>query len=151
MTMTAGEVVDAFLKAVLSGDVDGAKQYLAEDVVFDNVPQGEASRIVIGRDAVADRLRPLFVIAQKVDWEIILQVEQGNHVFNERLDRMWFAPGTFPKGDYVHWPVIGRWDVEEGKIKLWRDYYELDQTSSQLGVDMAEFGRFVGKTYAAAD
>jgi limonene-1,2-epoxide hydrolase len=147
MTATAGQIVDRFLKTLLSGSVDEAVQYMSEDVIFENVPQEEPSRVVVGREAVANRLRPLFTVAKKVQWDIILQIEQGDHVFNERLDRMWFEPGTFPKGDYVHWPVVGRWDVKNGLITLWRDYYELDQTSSQLGVDMAEFGRFVGRRY----
>jgi limonene-1,2-epoxide hydrolase len=46
-------------------------------------------------------------------------------VFNERVDRFWFKPGTF-SSDRESWaqPCVGRWVVENGKIKLWRDYFD---------------------------
>jgi limonene-1,2-epoxide hydrolase len=143
MRQIPGAVVAAFIRAIESRQFDNAKPYLAPDVTFDNVPQKPPAKITIGRDAVAARLQKMLTACIKTEWQIIRQIEQGDTVFNERIDRFWFAPGTFPKSDLLEWPVCGRWDVVNGQITLWRDYYELALTKPQLGVSLTDYAQIV--------
>lgn len=146
---TAGEIVRAYIAAVATKDMTNATPFLHEDVVFDNVPQKGAARLTNGPAAVGKRLQSLLNVCEKVEWEILCQIEQNNTVFNERVDRFWFKAGMFPKSDLLEWPVCTHWEIQDGKIILWRDYYELDLTEPQLGVDLAEFGKRLGEFYGA--
>lgn len=145
----AGEIVRTYIAGIESRDMSSATPYLHDEVVFDNVPQKGSARLTVGPVAVARRLQSLLNACDKVEWEIIRQIEQGDTVFNERVDRFWLKPGMFPKSDLLEWPVCTRWELEDDKIKLWRDYYELDLTELQLGVSLAEFGQRIGQFYGA--
>jgi limonene-1,2-epoxide hydrolase len=145
MPETAGEIVTAFIKAIESRDFENAKPYLASAAIFDNVPQKPSARITIGPDAIAARLQKVLSACVKTEWEIVRQIEQGDTVFNESVDRFWFENGTFPKSDLLEWPICGRWELAGGRITLWRDYYELDITEPQLGVSLLEFGQIMAE------
>jgi limonene-1,2-epoxide hydrolase len=149
MAQSAGEIVKAYIKAINSRDMNNAVPYLHPDVVFDNVPQKGDARLTHGPEAIRKRLQHLLDFCEKSEWEIVRQIEQGDTVFNERVDRFWFKPGTFPKSDLLEWPVATRWELEDGKIILWRDYYELELTEPQLGVSLADFGKKLGEFYGA--
>ena len=138
---TSGEIVRAYIQAIGTRDMSNAVGYLAPDVVFDNVPLKGSARLTHGPDAIAARLHTMLSQCAKVEWEIVRQIEQGDTVFNERVDRFWFRPGTFPGGDLLEWPVCTRWELRDGLITLWRDYYETGLSEAQLGVDPVEFGR----------
>jgi len=143
----AGQVVSDFCAAISTLDMRKAVAHLTEDVVFDNVPQPPAVRITSGREAVREGMQTLLDACEFAEFEILEQVEQGETVMNERVDRFRFKPGTFPGGDLLEWPVATLWKVRDGRIALWRDYYDLNLTESQLGVSLAEFGQIIGRSY----
>ena len=138
---TSGEIVRAYVEAIGTRQMSNAVPFLAPDVVFDNVPLKGDARLCHGAEAVGKRLQPLLDLSEKVEWEIVRQIEQGDTVFNERVDRFWFKPGTFPGGDLFECPVATRWELRDGLIVLWKDFYEAGLCEPQLGVDAAEFGR----------
>lgn len=107
-------VVDAFLAAIERRDVDGAIALLADDCVYDNVPMGA----VRGPAAVAEILGPLLAGCEQVDWPVARQTVTGSIVMNERLDRFLMA------GRWIEVPVAGIFEVENGRIVLWRDYFD---------------------------
>jgi Limonene-1,2-epoxide hydrolase catalytic domain len=45
--------------------------------------------------------------------------------------------------------VASTFQVRDGRVSLWRDYYDFGCFETDLGVDLAEFGRRVGHQYAA--
>ena len=51
----------------------------------------------------------------------------GPVVLTERLDRF-----TWPTGDVAELPVMGTFEVHDGKITQWRDYFDMQQFMSQL-------------------
>jgi limonene-1,2-epoxide hydrolase len=55
----------------------------------------------------------------KTDWEIINILAQGDLVIAERMDR------TVVAGRKVDLPCVGIFEMEDGKIKVWRDYFDL--------------------------
>ncbi|NNE74475.1 MAG: SnoaL-like domain-containing protein [Acidimicrobiales bacterium] len=110
----AEAVVNSFLAAIIAKDLDRAIALLAPDCEYDNVPMG----VVRGPQAVADILGPMLAGCTEVDWPVHRQVARDTLVFNERTDRF-----LMPHG-WVELPVAGLFEVVDGKITLWRDYFD---------------------------
>jgi limonene-1,2-epoxide hydrolase len=116
--MTSGETVTAFIQALTSGDMEAAAALCHEDLVFENVPLQPPRQQ--GRDTILAGLSRLISMCSRVEWEVPHQVESGTSVANERVDRFWFDDGIT-----AALPVMARWEVVDGRIVLWRDYYDL--------------------------
>lgn len=119
--MSAGEIVGAFIAAVERRDIDAAMELLDDDIVYDNVPMP----VMEGRDVVRAGLGAFIGGADEIEWVVHRQVESGGTVMNERLDRFRF-------GDrWLEVPVAGVWEVADGCITLWRDYFDLETFTKQ--------------------
>jgi limonene-1,2-epoxide hydrolase len=116
--MTPSATVTAFITALTSGDTDAAAALCHDDLTFENVPLDPRSQQ--GRDVILAGLGRLVAGCTKVEWEVIHQIESGSTVANERVDRFWFDDGHFAEV-----PVMARWEVTDGRISLWRDYYDM--------------------------
>ena len=119
---SAARIVGEFIAAIERRDTDAAVALLAEDCEYDNVPIGK----VHGSAAVAEVLRPMLDGCSNVDWPVLRQSSSGSVVFNERLDRF-----LMPHG-WVEVPVTGVWEVRDGRITLWRDYFDEPTYRNQL-------------------
>lgn len=112
-------LVTEFITAIERGDLPHALGLLSEDCEYDNVPMGK----VFGPAAVGATLTPFLQQFTGVEWVVHHQVASGDLtngvVMNERSDR-------FRRGDeWVELPVAGVFVVTDGKITLWRDYFDL--------------------------
>src|SRR5215204_1364510 len=116
------EIVRTFIAALERRDLDAALALVTDDVEYDNVPMG-AMR---GPDAIRGALQPFLSRAAEIEWVIRREAATGDLVFNERLDR--FQIG----GAWIEIAVAGVWEVRDGKIALWRDYFDLEQYRAQL-------------------
>lgn len=126
---TPGEVVDAFIAALEAKDVDGAIEMLAEDVSYENVPMNP----IVGKEAVRAALAGFLTGATRVEWPVSRQIEAGNAVINERLDRFEIGNG------WLEMPVAGVFEVTDaGLISLWRDYFDLATYTTQLAALTAQ-------------
>jgi limonene-1,2-epoxide hydrolase len=123
-------------------------RYASEEIVFENVPMPLPAGSVRGRDVVRSRLSSWMKAATRTDWTIHRQIEDGPVVMHERTDLICFPGGMFPGGDHFAMPVMAAWEVREGRIELWRDYYDMAVIPDNLGVDLGEFGRILGESYA---
>ncbi len=120
--MTPGEVVTEFIHRIERGDVEAASELLADDVLYDNVPMEPKFN---GRAAVVDVLK--MFVGSPTEWRVFRQSETGNVVMNERLDRIELG------GKPVEIPCAGIWEVnDQGRISLWRDYFDLATFNNQL-------------------
>jgi limonene-1,2-epoxide hydrolase len=125
--MTPEETVDEFIRRVVSMDLDGACELVADDVEYDNVPIGK----VHGPDGIKSVLGPMVGGLDGAEWVVHRQVASGDLVFNERTDR-------FGIGDrWMDLPVAGVFEVRDGKIVLWRDYFDM-QTFNEQFAQLAE-------------
>jgi limonene-1,2-epoxide hydrolase len=117
--MNAEETVLAFIAAW--NRLDEARIYalLADDVVYHNMPL----RPVQGREAVRAHLAEWPVDA--CEWELLNIAARGNVVLTERVDR--FRRGE----DRIVVPVMGAFEVADGLITHWRDYFDLRATRPQ--------------------
>ena len=59
------------------------------------------------------------------EFRVLREAAVGNTVFLERLDRHRLASG------WVELPVTGVYEVEDGKITVWRDYFDLNTIMSK--------------------
>jgi limonene-1,2-epoxide hydrolase len=120
--MNPEAVVNAMISAMERKDLTEAGTYMADDIEYDNVPMGK----VHGRDAVVASLGPFLGRCQGVEWVIKHQAVSGDVVMNERVDRFQF-------GDrWAEIAVAGLFVVREGKVALWRDYFDLAAAQTAL-------------------
>jgi limonene-1,2-epoxide hydrolase len=124
---TPGDVVAAFIAAIESKDIDAALALVTDDVSYENVPMSP----VVGRDNVRATLEQFLGIVAEVDWPVSRQIVSGNAVVNERLDRFRIGDG------WLELPVAGFFEVtDDGRISLWRDYFDMSSYTGQLATLM---------------
>jgi limonene-1,2-epoxide hydrolase len=120
----ADHVVAQFMAAIESQDVDGALAFVTDDVSYENVPIDP----IVGKEAVGATLSGFLAPASEVDWQILRTITAANVVVNERLDRFRIGDG------WLELPVAGFFEItNDGLISRWRDYFDLDTYTRQLG------------------
>jgi limonene-1,2-epoxide hydrolase len=120
--MNAEEVVNEFMARVVRMDLDAACELVSDDVEYDNVPMAK----VYGPDGIKGILGAMVGMLDEVDWVIHRQVAGDTIVMNERTDR-------FGKdGKWADLPVAGVFEVHDGKITLWRDYFDIATMNTEL-------------------
>jgi limonene-1,2-epoxide hydrolase len=124
VSIDPSEVVREFLISCTRRDFDTALGMVTDDIEYDNVPLGK----VFGREGVRRLLSTgVTAAADEIEFVVLHQVREGNVVMNERLDR--FRIGQA----WLELPVAGLFVLVDCKIRLWRDYFELNRESF-LGV-----------------
>jgi limonene-1,2-epoxide hydrolase len=116
------EVVRAFMSAMEKKDYDTGVLYIADSCEYINPPPLGSVQGPAGVRAV---LEPFFAPVIENIFVIHRESVAGNVVFLERLDRH-----RLPKG-WVELPVTGVFEVHDGKITYWRDYFDLATIMSE--------------------
>lgn len=109
------ETVRRFCAAFARRDVDELCSYFSPDAVYHNIPMAPAE----GIDAIRASVEMFVPTSPYVEFELLNLASDGPVVFTERIDRMEFA------GKAVELPVTGVFEVEGGRIKAWRDYFDM--------------------------
>ena len=109
------EIVNTFISKIEARDLDAALEQVSEDCYYDNVPIGDMT----GRSDMHQFLSGLLQGEGPVEFEVVRQTCTGNTVMNERLDRFNTASGRT-----IELPVMGVFEVNEGLITFWRDYFD---------------------------
>lgn len=113
--MTNSELVIAFLKAWDDMDFDAAFAMMAPDIVYKNTGYPDA----VGHDAVRTTLKTLIDKTTPLTSEVHAIAENADGtVMTERTDTMHLPKGPVP------FPVMGAFDVQDGLITGWRDYFD---------------------------
>ena len=120
--MTPTETVSTFIAALARNDLAAAATLVSDDCEYDNVPMGK----VFGPEAITKFLAPMLGAATTIEWVVHRQAADGPVVFNERVDRF-----EMPFG-WIEIPVTGVWEVHDGRITLWRDYFDEAMFRRQL-------------------
>jgi limonene-1,2-epoxide hydrolase len=109
------EVVSTFMTALGKKDFNTALQYLSDDCEYTNIPISTVQGPVAVRTVLEAFLAPT------LENEIVVKhvAVDGSVVFIERTDRHRLANG------WVELPVTGVWEVQDGRITLWRDYFDV--------------------------
>jgi limonene-1,2-epoxide hydrolase len=108
------QIVEDFLKALEHQDFDALDDLVTDDIVYQNVGfptiRGGA------------RVRKLFRgMEGRMGFEVKFHrnVAEGSTVLNERTDAMIIGPVR------LQFWVCGVFEVHDGRITLWRDYFDL--------------------------
>lgn len=95
-----------------------AADFFTHDALYDNVPvQGSEVRgsLVIGETLV--NFRALF---ERIEIDVVTVAEQGDLVMVERTERYVLLDGVT-----LEMSVIGAFELQDGLIAAWRDYWEV--------------------------
>jgi limonene-1,2-epoxide hydrolase len=115
-------IVESFLAAFARGDLEGALAHLSDDIVYQNVPFAPDR----GKPAVSRTLRAFGSIATSFRVEMYNIAARGGVVLSERGD---IIKGPLLDLD-LH--VCGTFEIQDGKIVLWRDSFDLASTAVKL-------------------
>jgi len=124
--MSAIETVIAFIDHLNGMRQEKAWALLAPDVVYHNIPMAPVSGPA-GVKAVFDQIP-----CDAMDWithAIAESVAPDGHaqVLTERTDRFRLSGGR-----WVELRVMGNFEVVDGRITAWRDYFDLGQWMAQM-------------------
>ncbi len=116
LTMSDNEqVITDFIAAWSNLDAEELVDYFTEDGVYHNMPMEP----VQGRDKLKQFIGGFIANWTRTTWDTINIVGDGDIVIAERLDRT-------EVGDVkVNLPCCGVFEMEDGKIKVWRDYFDM--------------------------
>ncbi|MDT5339224.1 MAG: limonene,2-epoxide hydrolase [Mycobacterium sp.] len=111
-------VVESFLHAVLRDkDFDTVEALLADDVVYENV----GYPTLRGGQRIVTTFRRMAAKMPWLCWDVRIHriVTDGTSVLTERTDAIIIGPFQ------AHFWVCGVFEVRDGRITLWRDYFDL--------------------------
>ncbi len=108
------QIIRDFIHAWSRLDADELAAYFSEDGVYHNMPM----QPVKGRENVRRLIQGFLSTWTRTEWEIRNLVSAGNVVIAERIDR------TRAGAKAVDLPCTGVFELADGKIKEWRDYFD---------------------------
>lgn len=116
-------IIRDFCRAWSRLDPDELAGYFTEDGVYFNVPTEPVS----GREAVRQFIAGFTASWTETDWEIRTLIADGDTVFCERVDRTKTTAGD------VDLPCAGVFEMRDGRIAVWRDYFDLGTFMRAMG------------------
>lgn len=117
------KIIQDFINAWTRLDVDELVSYFAEDGIYYNMP----AEPVQGHDNLKNFIGGFTANWTTTEWDTLNILGEGDVVFAERLDRT-------RAGDVkVDLPCCGVFEMENGKIKVWRDYFDMATFTKPFG------------------
>lgn len=121
--MTDNEkVIREFVSAWSNLDVAELAGYFTEDGIYHNIP----STAVQGRGNIQQFIAGFTRQWESTDWEIVSLLAAGDILMVKRLDK------TVVAGSPINLPCFGYFELENDKIKIWRDYFDLATYTTAL-------------------
>jgi limonene-1,2-epoxide hydrolase len=116
-------IIEEFCGAWKARDVDAILGYFTDDAVYHNIPIEPA----VGADAIRAVLEMFVPPSDEIEFVVhhMFSNPAGDVVFTERTDRFVMGDKT------IELPVAGVFELRDGKIAAWRDYFDLQTFMSQ--------------------
>jgi len=108
------ELVRRFCSEWSSPDIEKILSYFTDDAVYHNMP----IQPLQGKDAIQSVIEQFLAPFERCEWEVKQIAASGDVVLTERVDRF---IGDKP----VELPVMGVFEIHDGKIAAWRDYFDM--------------------------
>lgn len=122
--VSADAVVTEFCKLWSDPDPEKLADWFTEDGIYHNIPMPPA----VGRAAITEFIAGFTGAVDGIDFQVHRQVATGNVVMNERTDVM-----RFKNGSELPLPVMGVFEIRDGKIAAWRDYFDMATVTAAFG------------------
>ena len=116
------DVVRRFCAVWSNVNPDEIAEFFTDDAVYHNIPMDPLT----GRDAIKTFITGFAGGAKQIDFRVNNIVADGDVVLTERVDVF-----ELPNGK-VELPVMGTFEVKDGKIAAWRDYFDMKQFMDQM-------------------
>jgi limonene-1,2-epoxide hydrolase len=100
-------------------------ELFAEDGVLHSMMLSEPT---VGREAISKRIGALAKDISRIELRIRHMGVADGVVFIERVDDFVY------RGKHGAVPVVGVVEVEQGRVKAWREYYDRDQMIEAMGL-----------------
>lgn len=122
--MSNTDLVMSFIRAWENRDTQAILDGLAPDAFYHNIPMEPLK----GTEAIKQFVAPFLETAEKVEWEVhhIAENAEGT-VLTERTDNFYMGDGK-----KISVRVMGTFELKNGKITSWRDYFDLAEFQSQM-------------------
>ena len=121
-TRNPAETVSEFCAAWTRLDLDELLGFFAPDAVYHNIPVDP----VVGTDAIRAMITMFTSGVERIEFRVEHLATVGSVVLTERVD-VFELPGK-----RIELPVMGTFEVVDGAITAWRDYFDMQQYMSQL-------------------
>lgn len=124
-TMTADtneQIIREFVDSWSELNADKLVGYFSDDGTYHNMP----TQPVKGHKNLQKFIAGFISNWSKTEWEIINLIAKDNIVMVERIDR------TIVNGKEVNLPCFGIFEMKDGKIVEWRDYFDLATYTNAL-------------------
>ena len=129
MSDSPESVVRQFLAATHTSDVDELAGFFSADAVYTDGPRGTYS----GIDAIRAALEAQVQVTPSLVVDMKTLVVDGTTVFAERVDSFEV------QGKWFGLEVVGVFELDgDGKIKRFRDYYDLQSLMDEVTAAFAE-------------
>lgn len=123
MSAANEKLVTDFCQSWTRKSLDEILSYLTDDCFYHNIPMEPC----VGKAAIRAFLAPFLKGADTASFEIKHTASAGHVVMNERVDHFVMGPKK------IDLPVAGVFEIREGKIAAWRDYFDLATFTKQMG------------------
>jgi limonene-1,2-epoxide hydrolase len=118
------KVVQDFCAAWGRKNIDELMGFFAADAVYHNIPLEPLK----GVEAIRQTIDMFAGPAEHIEFEMLAIASTGDLVFTERVDRFTMM------GKTVALPVAGVFEIRNGKIAAWRDYFDMQTWMRQTGM-----------------
>ena len=121
---TNSDLVTEFINGWREKNIDKMLDYFCDDAVYTNIPIDPPN---VGKAAIRSVIETFMGMAEAMEFVIHHQAENAaGTVLNERTDRFLI------NGQWIALPVMGIFELQNGKIKAWRDYFDINQFTGQM-------------------
>ena len=103
-------------------DADVIIDYFTDDAIYHNMPIDP----VAGKEAIKATFAMFTTGVKSIEFRVLNIVADGNTVLTERVDIFEMENVT------IELPVMGTFELRDGKIAKWRDYFDLNVYMTQL-------------------
>src|SRR5215831_10505788 len=125
MNRSPEQIIREFLAAWPRKKIDELVGYFTDDAVYHNVPVAP----IVGKKAIREVFEG-FLGAFDIELIVVNAAARGNVVFTERIDRFDIAGKRFDL------PVNGVFELRDGKIASFRDYFDLASFEKPSGLKL---------------
>ncbi|MDT5162015.1 MAG: limonene,2-epoxide hydrolase [Mycobacterium sp.] len=122
MMRSPDEVVTRFCALWSKPDLDEIASCFTEDAVYRNIPPTPS---IEGREAIREFIAEFLATLDGIDFSVHRPISDHGVVMHERTDVLRRKDGV-----EISVPIMGVFEIADGKIATWRDYFDTAITSA---------------------